>query len=68
MREMLQKHNDIFLLSIELNYEKDGKYTFLTDTTVSSSVASSTSTVVVVHTVSTISTILTRIISAIIHI
>ena len=67
MREMLQKDNDIFLLPIKLNYKKDGKYTFLTNTTVSSSVASSTSTVIVVHTVSTISTILTRIISAIIH-
>ena len=68
MREMLQKDNDIFLLPIKLNYEKDGKYTFLTNTTVSSSVASSTSTVVVVHTVSTISTILTWIISAIVDI
>ena len=27
MREMLQKDNDIFLLPIKLNYEKDGKYT-----------------------------------------
>ena len=31
MREMLQKDNDIFLLPIKLNYEKDGKYTFFTD-------------------------------------